>query len=173
MELVRKARSLATRLHGFQSYGDDEPYDYHLENAANTLKFFGITEENMIAAAWLHDTIEDTYLDYQKIVKLFNREIADMVYCATDELGKNREEKHLKTYPKIKGDIKGTQLKLADRIANIKHSYYSTSSRNKFDMYKKEHAEFELGIRCKETEPIVTTRMWEYLEDVFKRDVNP
>lgn len=99
-DLVRKARSLATRLHSFQRYGDHLPYDYHLENVVSTLMFFGIKDDNMIAAGWLHDVIEDTYLSYSKLVREFNKEIADLVFAVSNELGKNRKERNIKTYPK-------------------------------------------------------------------------
>jgi guanosine-3',5'-bis(diphosphate) 3'-pyrophosphohydrolase len=172
IDLVKKARSLATRLHAFQIYGDGLPYDYHLEAVVDVLKFFGFKDENIIASAWLHDVLEDTSINYAYLVREFNKEIADMVYAVTGELGKNRKERHQKTYPKIKGNSLATVLKLADRIANVKYSYFSSSTHDKFNMYRAEHKEFEEGVR--HIDPSIKTnctKMWEYLEDIFKRGI--
>jgi len=89
-----------------------------------------------IIAAYLHDIMEDTSISYKKIKTLYGEEVAEMVYCVTDELGRNRVEKKAKTLPKTASNPKAIELKLGDRIANIEHG-------GKIDMYAKEYSQFK------------------------------
>ena len=79
-------------------------------------------DESIIIGTILHDTLEDTTLSYNDIKKAFGKEVAEIVYCVTDELGRNRNERKEKTYPKIKANWKATVVKICDRIANITQS---------------------------------------------------
>ena len=40
-----------------------------------------------MAAAWLHDTLEDTEVQYEDLVSDFGREAADIVFAVTNEPG--------------------------------------------------------------------------------------
>lgn len=161
-----RAQRYATVVHGGQVYNDEVPYVDHLTDVFAVIKRFGLSDDEEIASAtWLHDSIEDTRTSYNDIKARFGVEVAELVYAVTDERGRNRKERHAKTYPKIKAaGIKATQLKLADRIANVE---YGSANGGKAAMYREEQAEFEEGIRTLEGEPIVTTRMWEHLRRVL------
>jgi GTP pyrophosphokinase len=140
-EIIRKARIFAINAHGDQIYGLDSPYLTHLEMVASTLRDFGYSDDELIASAYLHDTIEDTAVSYQDIKKEFGKDIAEIVFCVTDELGRNRRERHEKTYVKTKTNEKAVILKLADRIANS--TFSNKQGGDKLDMYKKEQAYFK------------------------------
>ena len=71
-----------------------------------------------IAAAWLHDTIEDTDATYEMLVSEFDQETADIVFAVTNEPGENREEYFRKRAPKIASNKQALTVKLADRISN-------------------------------------------------------
>lgn len=61
MNLVEKAKEFATLAHEGQYRWDGvTPYITHPEKVVNLLKGMGISDENMLAAAWLHDVLEDT-----------------------------------------------------------------------------------------------------------------
>ena len=61
--LIEEARNFAIKAHGHQKYGDS-PYVVHLDAVAGTLERFGHAgDTNLIAAAYLHDTLEDTEYD--------------------------------------------------------------------------------------------------------------
>ena len=94
-----------------------------------------------------------------KIKDYFGEDVAEMVFAVTDELGRNRKERKVKTYPKIAANPEAIILKLADRIANIEHG-------GKIDMYKKEHGNFVgwLGGASQKD----TQAMWEHLERLLK-----
>lgn len=160
-----RAQRYATVVHGGQIYNDEVPYVDHLTEVFAVVKRFCLSDDPVIAcAAWLHDAIEDTRTSYNDIKKRFGVDVAELVYAVTDERGRDRTERHVKTYPKIKGNIKATQLKLADRIANVE---YGSATGGKQAMYRDEHNEFEESIRVREGEPIVTSRMWDHLHRIL------
>jgi len=163
------AQRLACEAHTDQKYGD-LPYEHHLQNVVDVLIRFGFDlhnedEADILIAAWLHDSLEDTNLSLNKIEAYCGAEVADIVYRVTDEPGKNRKERKEKTYPKIRESEKAIQLKLADRIANVKNCIDNNSSLLK--MYQKEHQSFVDNLKpySKQTN---TLQMWNYLENLIK-----
>lgn len=162
-ELLKKARAYAQKAHLAETYGEVYPYYKHLEDVYNILIRFGFNEDNnilLLAASWLHDILEDAARSYSDIKKEFGTEIAEIVYCMTDELGRNRKERKAKTYPKIRSNINSVVLKVADRIANVEFS--ATQDGGHFKMYQKEHEEFIYQLRIHNHIPI----MWEYLNKI-------
>jgi guanosine-3',5'-bis(diphosphate) 3'-pyrophosphohydrolase len=153
-KIYKEARMVAIKAHSNQVYDDIFPYEKHLDDVVDILKRFGYSGK-YIVAGYLHDTIEDNGLSYNKIKKYFGFEVAEMVFCVTDELGRTRKEKKEKTLPKTASNPDAIIIKLADRIANIEHG-------GKLDMYKEEHNEFK-GALYHNT-PKDAKRMWEYLD---------
>jgi (p)ppGpp synthase/HD superfamily hydrolase len=92
----------------------------------------------------LHDILEDTPLSYNDVKKEFGEKVADIVYDVTDELGKNRKERKERTYPKIRANHDAILVKICDRIANANNS--KKLNKRMFEMYKKEHRDFIVGI---------------------------
>ncbi len=127
---------------------DGQPYSVHLEHVwdiANQYAYLcqipGEEQPHVFAAAACHDLIEDTTTSYNDLVKEIGVKAADIVYNVSNELGKNRQERALKTYPKIASCSLSTFVKLCDRLANIRYSSRSGSSM--FEKYKKEHRQFK------------------------------
>ena len=162
-EPFRSARYLATRFHANQLY-DDLPYIKHVEDVFNVLVFFNVNDPDILVASLLHDTIEDTNLTYAKIKSKFGKKVAELVYAVTNELGRNRKERHIKTIPKIIADTDAITLKLADRIANVNYSIV-TKNDKKFQMYKNEYEEFrsEVYIHSNEKGSV----MFNYLDSLM------
>lgn len=126
----------AVLAHGDQRYGD-LPYGVHLQAVIGVLKRFGINSQKIMDAAWLHDVLEDTDTSYSAIEARFGASVADLVFAVTNEAGRNRVERHARTYPKIRAfGPEAVILKLADRIANIEHSINNNSRH--LGMYRKE-----------------------------------
>ena len=46
---------------------------------------FGCTDETVLAAALLHDVLEDTTADYDDLLEQFGREVADLVVCLSKD----------------------------------------------------------------------------------------
>lgn len=134
-----KAVNLAIRLHTNQTWGKD-PYYIHLEKVEGELLHRGyIDDYAMRAAAWCHDLLEDTPISYNELRDRVSEEVAELVYCVTDEKGRTRSERHNQVYwNTLKSNKKAINLKLADRLANVKKSIAegSTMLRKYQDEYK-------------------------------------
>jgi (p)ppGpp synthase/HD superfamily hydrolase len=162
--LIEKARAFALKAHNVQTYGDIYPYYKHCENVYEVLLTYGFNEDtdiDILVAAWLHDTIEDTNTSYNDIKKEFGIDVAEIVYCVTDELGRNRKEKKEKTLPKIRSNPKAVILKVADRLANVKFSAEQKSDH--FKMYQNEYPDFQYNLRIYKQ----IDNMWVDLENML------
>lgn len=146
--LVELALSYATVNHYNQLYGN-VPYINHLLATQNISIKFGC-DDTIQAACLLHDILEETKKTYTDLKLVFGREIAEIVYCVTDELGRNRNERKAKTYPKILVNSKAIIVKLCDRIANIEDAV-TTNNTKKIFLYKKEHNEFVTSLYIENT----------------------
>jgi (p)ppGpp synthase/HD superfamily hydrolase len=151
LDIVQRAREFATKAHGQQLYGD-HPYIYHPEQVRDVLLRYGHVDPEMLAAALLHDVIEDTPVNYNDVKAYFGRWVAELVYAVTDELGRNRRERHSKTYPKTADLREAVVLKLADRIANVEFSIAVNDAKRLF-VYKTEQEDFDFGINLKSYAP--------------------
>lgn len=139
-KLYREAEMVALLAHRGQTY-DIFPYEKHLRDVVAILEEYGFSGAIKIAG-WLHDTYEDTTLTYSKIKNAFGKEIAEIVYAVTDELGRNRVERKSKTLPKIKAfGEKAIVVKLADRIANVENGIRMGNIESS-EMYSKEYSKF-------------------------------
>lgn len=141
------AMEFANEAHRAHMYSSTQPYVKHLENVYNVLLRYGCKSSDpdqleILIAAWLHDCLEDTATSYSDVKKVFGESVAEIVFCLTDELGRNRKEKKEKTYPKIRSNWKSIIVKVADRIANIEHSLNNTKEKSFSQMYKKEYNNF-------------------------------
>ncbi len=77
-ELLARAISLAARAHEGQYRKDNKtPYAAHVFRVCMTLRHvFGVKDEKILAAAVLHDVIEDTDKDFDDIEERFGRDVA-------------------------------------------------------------------------------------------------
>lgn len=144
---VECAKMFAAMLHADkgQRY-DGEPYVIHLQNVVEVLLRFDHIDKNILAAGYLHDSIEDTQVELTVLNCLFGKTVVDLVWAVSDEPGANRKERKAKTYPKIKSIPGATVIKLADRIANVEHSIRTGNARMQ-KMYKKEYDDFSANLR--------------------------
>lgn len=154
-----KAKQFATKAHGDQKYGDFD-YTKHLQDVEDVLKEFDqFCTPYMCAAGWLHDTIEDTDITFDKMVDEFGRNLARVVFAVSDEPGKNRKERHERTYPKLRAAGRDAIcVKLADRIANVRHSL--TYNHGLYKMYQKEYVDFRAYLKM----PGELKEMWAALD---------
>lgn len=165
VDLFKKSFDLASELHKNQKY-DGQPYTVHLLDVCRVLKRHGFTEKDpeMIAAI-LHDALEDCAISYNDIKKLFGEEVADIVYDVTDELGKNRKERHEKTFPKTRENPKAVTVKLADRIANLKKSFDTGGGMLK--KYLQEYPEFRDALYVDDVKYNRDKTLWKELDSAF------
>jgi len=83
--LWQRAAAFAARAHAGQMRADGRtPYFSHCARVAMIVASeFGCADERTLAAAFLHDTIEDTPTDYDDIERGFGKGVADCVAALT------------------------------------------------------------------------------------------
>jgi len=164
--LVQRAEEFARLVHRNQFYGE-LPYVDHLKEVYLTLLDFGVRDETILAASWLHDSIEDTETTYEILDTQFGKEVADLVLTVTNEKGTNRKEILEKTVSKIKDNEAALVIKLADRIVNTEFSLFYNEKLYK--MYEKEFPRFRtLLLRANEKNETVL-KLWNYLSNLCER----
>lgn len=82
MNIVESAKELAKNAHQGQFYGTGDPYYYHLEQVATMVSKLGYGDE-VVAAAYLHDIIEDTTVTEDDLIKLFPIPVVNAVEAVT------------------------------------------------------------------------------------------
>ena len=86
MSITDKAYYFATAAHAAvgqkRKYSDDD-YIVHPSRVAQTVKQYGGSDD-MIAAAYLHDVVEDTQVDLDTITGMFGSVVAKLVSDLTD-----------------------------------------------------------------------------------------
>ena len=129
-KLIMKAYNYAKEHHGDQLRKSGEPYIIHPLNVAYILADIGL-DDSTIAAALLHDVVEDTEVTQNDITQEFGEEISEMVAGVT-KLGKisfaSVEEQQVEDYRKMflamGKDIRVILIKLADRLHNMRTLKY-------------------------------------------------
>jgi (p)ppGpp synthase/HD superfamily hydrolase len=157
----KEARMVAVLAHSNQRYDEIFPYEKHLDDVVDVLKRFGFSGK-YIVGGYTHDILEDTGFSFNKLKKYFGDEVSEMVFCVTDEGGRTRKEKKVKTLPKTASNQDAIILKLADRIANIEHG-------GKVDMYAGEYNEFRGTLYL--ASPKEAVPMWNHLDNLIKKDL--
>jgi len=126
MDIVERARLFATAAHaavGQRRKYTNEPYIVHPQEVAEIV-FRVPHNEAMLAAAWLHDVVEDTQVTHYDLIREFGDEVSNLVFWLTDiskpEDG-NRERRKMLDRLHIAGAPSSAQtIKLADTISNLK-----------------------------------------------------
>lgn len=122
--LILKALAFAAHKHRDQRRKDENasPYINHPIALANVLcNEGGVTDENVLCAALLHDTIEDTETTPAELAELFGIEIADIVMEVTDDKALPKaERKRLQIEHVAKASYQAKLVKLADKISNLR-----------------------------------------------------
>ena len=122
--VVAKALDFATKAHGNQvrKY-TGEPYTNHLVEVMNIVRTVK-SDDSMLAAALLHDTIEDTSVTEADVKKEFGDRIAKLVVELTDiskpEDGNRATRKAMDRDKLAKVSDDAQTIKLADLISNGK-----------------------------------------------------
>jgi guanosine-3',5'-bis(diphosphate) 3'-pyrophosphohydrolase len=95
-------------------------YIYHPIAVANLLNIVGIDDPNVIAAALLHDTLEDTNTTKNELRAVFGQVVANLVQELTDDPaldGADRKAEQARKAANLTPNAK--LIKLADKICNL------------------------------------------------------
>ena len=125
-DIVERARMFATAAHAavgqLRKY-TFEPYIVHPSEVADTVTEYGGTPE-MIAAAWLHDVVEDTGVTIELIREEFGSEVSDLVGWLTDvsrpDHGNRAARKAVDRAHTAAAPSEAQTVKLADLISNTR-----------------------------------------------------
>ena len=124
MGLVLRAAAFAARKHSTQRRKDVEasPYINHPLTLADMLvNLGGVTDIEVLCAALLHDTVEDTETTAKELADAFGPAIAGIVMEVTDDKSlpkPMRKALQVEHAPHISGKAK--LVKLADKICNVR-----------------------------------------------------
>lgn len=130
MSLVEKAADLARRAHAGQlrKWSEGVPYIVHPERVANKVALLrGVNDED-VAAAWLHDVIEDCAPEFAKEIEAnFPADVLNLVKELTFETegaewaGKPRAEKNKVRFEHMRGmSARAQRIKMVDRWDNLR-----------------------------------------------------
>ncbi len=124
LERITAALAYASRAHRGQRRkgADAAPYINHpIEVMAVLVSEVGIADCNIICAALLHDTIEDTDVTLADLRELFGTEVADIVAeISDDKTLKSAERKQLQIEHARRLSHGAKIIKLADKICNLR-----------------------------------------------------
>jgi GTP diphosphokinase / guanosine-3',5'-bis(diphosphate) 3'-diphosphatase len=122
--LIFRALRFAADKHRFQRRKDPErsPYINHPIDLANVLvDEAAVTDKVVLVAAILHDTVEDTDTTIDEITAAFGAEVSEVVAEVTDDKSLPKaERKRLQEVHAPQVSFRAQQLKLADKIANLR-----------------------------------------------------
>lgn len=158
---LRRAQALATEAHQGQRYGD-APYTVHLAAVVAVMERFGIVDVDVLAAGWLHDTIEDTPVSRAEVAAAVGERAASMVDAVSDGPGENRKARKARPYRLIPQTPGAVLVKLADRIANVESA--SKARPGLLEMYRREHPAF----RQKLQQDGEADAMWAHLDALLR-----
>ncbi|MBV9458900.1 MAG: HD domain-containing protein [Bradyrhizobium sp.] len=123
LRLVSEAAELAARRHnGMARKGrGNEPYINHLAEVANLLSAATDgADAELVAAGWLHDTIEDTETTREELAQKFSERVASLVVECTDDMSLPKAaRRRLQVINASHKSPSARLIKIADKISNI------------------------------------------------------
>ena len=94
------------------------PYSFHPVEVAKGVADAGIHDHEILAAALLHDVVEDTHATHQDMIEHLGERVAEMVNELTHDEETDSKEAYLRTFASAsEGAI---AVKLLDRYCNVR-----------------------------------------------------
>lgn len=126
--IIKQAAKLAFEMHKGQFRKHRrEPYFNHLARVASRFMVLPGADEIHIAAAYMHDIVEDTPMTFDELRSLMGREVTDIVWALTNEsmideklAGEKRAVRKKADHKKIgRQSYQVKAIKLCDRWDNL------------------------------------------------------
>ena len=112
-DVVERSIYFASIKHVYQVDDNGDPYFLHLHGVANIVREV-TSDQSIIAAAYLHDTLEDAKTTYTELRENFGERIANLVREVTHE----GDQTHGYYFPRLESRD-AIMIKFADRLNNI------------------------------------------------------
>lgn len=120
-DLPREARSFCEQAHAGQTRRNGAPYAEHPIRVAELLRSAGQNEPAILAAAYLHDVLEDTEISREELAERFGEPVCHIVDELTNPAREQPfEEKHRALAEQARSMTPAAKwIKLADRLDNL------------------------------------------------------
>lgn len=120
-DLVNAAIAFALEQHRYQCRkGSDTPYIVHPMETMNIVRVMG-GDFHQMAAAVLHDTVEDGNATIEQIAEQFGSDVAELVQACTEDKTKNWEERKQHTLNSLPtADKRIKMIAMADKLSNLR-----------------------------------------------------
>ena len=119
--MIQEAAEFAAKAHeGVLRKGSSMPYIVHPKEVAAIAAVMGGDDE-AIAAAYLHDVIEDAGVTYEKLREIFGGKVADLVLAETEDKSRTWIERKQATVDRLR--VAGREDKLiafGDKLSNLR-----------------------------------------------------
>lgn len=133
MSKLQAAENFARERHSGMTRKDGTTtYFEHLSGVVARLKNLGMTNEDVMCAAWLHDILEDTNTTFDEIEQRFGDKVAVLVLSLSKDMSLSKakqEEQYVKQLKNASFNAK--VIKLCDISANLKDIKHATLSKTK------------------------------------------
>jgi len=170
-DIAAEAARFAAEAHKGQRYGD-LPYTEHLRMVHEVVDGYLLPgdsfREEGVAAAWLHDVLEDTPVGQADLSDAFGPVITDIVWRCTG-IGPNRKARQAAILSKLTPTPDEPEwaptarlVKVADRVSNVAQCRVTGDDR-RLRMYRKESRAFAEALHV----PGEWDPLWAGLFDLF------
>lgn len=184
MNIKIKAKNFAINAHKGQvrKSTPEKPMIVHPINVANILEEYNF-DENIIAAAYLHDVVEDTKYTKEDIEKSFGSDICSLVMGATEpDKSLSWEERKKHTIEIVKKlDLRHKSIICADKISNLEDIKIMFGINGKYDFsaFKRGYDSqkwyytnvYESLIHNENNELEMFKRLKKLIDDVFNKEL--
>src|SRR5579859_4449896 len=122
IDLIGRAYDVAAQCHQGQKRRSGDPYISHPVSVAAILAGLGITDDQMLCAAILHDTVEDTPYTLAELRREFGPEIAAIVggHMALSHLSQSHQHKVPQMIATMgSADTRVVTMKMVERLHNM------------------------------------------------------
>lgn len=176
MSLIVRAAKLADYWHkGQVRKYTNQPYITHPARVAHAVAVHWIGCESTVAAAYLHDVIEDCNISYDLLIQHFNPEIANLVLELTNDAKlvmpkANRRERKAYDLKRISTISRTAKIiKMFDRIDNLGEYPLNDEKATKFlnDVYLEES--FQLHQVVKDADEELAVRLLDKINQVAEQ----
>lgn len=185
MKIKTVAKKFAVKAHKGQIRKSDKekPMVIHPINVGNILEEYGF-DENVVAAGYLHDVVEDTKYTKEDIEEKFGSDIASLVMGASEpDKSLSWEDRKKHTIEQVKNlDLRHKVVVCADKISNledlriiseIKGEYDFSAFKRGFDSQKWYYTEVYNSLIYNQDENLpMFIRLKELINHVFYNETN-